>query len=178
MTQSRFNAFLLSLAGARHRGAATLAALSLALVAASCGSGGGGSGGSELSKAQYEQHLQADSQAITKAFTPLRKPPQTLAQLAGQLKVGEGKLREAATDLDGVKPPKNAQADNVALVKGFREFADELELYRKAAVKKDPKLVQQAVARLQKSHALVDARKATDDLKKKGYKLASGAVVP
>jgi len=171
MTQSRFNAFLLSLAGARHRGAATLAALSLALVAAGCGSGGG-SGGGELSKAQYEQHLQADSQAITKAFTPLRKPPQTLAQLASQLKVG------AADDLDGVKPPKNVQADNAALVKGFREFADELELYRKAAVKKNPKLVQQAVAGLQKSHALVDARNATDDLKKKGYKLASGAVVP
>jgi hypothetical protein len=177
MTQSRFNAFLLSLAGARHRGAATLAALSLALVAAGCGSGSG-SGGGELSKAQYEQHLQADSQAITKAFTPLRKPPQTLAQLASQLKVGEDKLRGAADDLDGVKPPKNVQADNAALVKGFREFADELELYRKAAVKKNPKLVQQAVAGLQKSHALVDARNATDDLKKKGYKLASGAVVP
>src|SRR2546425_10276812 len=94
MTQSRFNAFFLSLAGARHRGAATLAALSLALVAGGCGSSGGGGG--ELSKAQYEQHLQTDSQAITKAFTPLRKPPRTMNELAGELKVGEAKLREAS----------------------------------------------------------------------------------
>jgi hypothetical protein len=171
MTQSRFNAFLLSLAGARHRGAATLAALALALVAAGCGSGGGG--GDELSKAQYEQHLQADSQAITKAFTPLRKPPRTLAQLASQLKVGEAKLHEAADDLDGVKPPKNVQADNAALAKGLRTLADELELLRTAAVKNDANLVQKALAGLEKSHALLDARKATDDMKKKGYKLGT-----
>jgi hypothetical protein len=170
MTQSRFNAFFLSLAGARHRGAATLAALSLALVAAGCGSGGG-SGGGELSKAQYEQHLQTDSQAITKAFTPLRKPPRTLAELAAELKVGEQKLREAAADLDGIKPPKDVQADNAALAKGLTSLADEVELLRSAAAKNDAKLVQKALAGLQRSHALVDARKATDDMKKKGYKL-------
>ena len=110
MIQSRFNAFFLSLAGARHRGAATLAALALVLVAAGCGFGGGsGGGGSELTKAQYEQHLQTDSQAITKAFTPLRKPPRSLNELAGELKVGEAKLREASADLNSVKPPKEVQ---------------------------------------------------------------------
>jgi hypothetical protein len=171
MTQSRFNAFLLSLAGARHRGAATLAALSLALVAVGCGSSGGGSGGGQLSKAQYEQHLQTDSQAITKAFTPLRKPPRTLAQLATEIKVGEQKLREAAADLDGIKPPTDVQADNAALAKGLTSLADEVELLRSAAAKNDANLVQKALAGLQKSRALVDARNATDDMKKKGYKL-------
>jgi len=174
MTQSRFNAFFLSLAGARHRGAATLAALALVFVAAGCGSGGGsGGGGSELTKAQYEQHLQQDSQAITKAFTPLRKPPRTLNELAGELKVGEAKLREASDDLNSVKPPKDVQADNTALAKGLSELAAELELLRNAAAKNDAKLVQKALTELQQSHALVDARKATDDMKKKGYKLGS-----
>ena len=174
MTQSRFNAFFLSLAEARHRGAATLAALSLALVAGGCGSGSGSGGaGGELSKAQYEQHLQTDSQAITKAFTPLRKPPRTMNELAGELKVGEAKLREASADLKSVKPPKDVQADNTALSKGLSELAGELELLRKAAAKNDAKLVQQAINGLQRSHALVDARKATDDMKKKGYKLGN-----
>ena len=175
MIQSRVNAFFLSLAGARHRGAATLAALSLALVAGGCGSSGSGSGGGggELSKAQYEQHLQTDSQAITKAFTPLRKPPRTMNELAGELKVGEAKLREASADLKSVKPPKDVQADNTALANGLSELAGELELLRQAAAKNNPKLVQQAINSLQQSHALIDARKATDDMKKKGYKLGN-----
>jgi hypothetical protein len=174
MIQSRFNAFFLSLAGARHRGAATLAALSLVLVAGGCGSSGSsGGGGGELSKAQYEQHLQTDSQAITKAFTPLRKPPRSLNELAGELKVGEAKLREASADLNSVKPPKDVQADNAALAKGLSELAAELEILRNAAAKNDAKLVQKALNGLQKSHALVDARKATDDMKKKGYRLGA-----
>ncbi|SRR6266487_547689 len=174
MIQSRFNAFFLSLAGARHRGAATLAALALVFVAAGCGSSGGsGGGGSELSKAQYEQHLQKDSQAITKAFTPLRKPPRSMNELASELKVGEEKLREASADLNSVTPPKDVQADNTALAKGLSELAAELELLRSAAAKNDAKLVQQAINGLQQSHALIDARKATDDMKKKGYKLGN-----
>ena len=160
MTKGRFNAFSLSLAEARHRGAATLAAVGLALVLAGCG--GGGDGG-RLSKSEYEQHLRSDSQAIRKAFVPL----------ASELKVGEAKLREAADDLDGVTAPKDVEKDNDSLVKGLRRLATELESLRSAAAKKDPQLVQKALADLRGSHALVDARRATDDMKKKGYKLGN-----
>ncbi len=171
MTQSRFNAFSLSLSDARHRGAATLAAVALALAAAGCGGGGGGGG--ELSKSQYEQHLTSDSQGIRKAFEPLSTQPSSLAELANELKVGEQKLTEAADDLDGVTPPKEVQKDNDALVAGLRKLSGELESLRSAAAKKDPKLVQKALADLRTSHALVDARRATDDMKKKGYKLGN-----
>jgi hypothetical protein len=168
MTQSRFNAFFLSLSTMRHRGVATLAVGVLCLVAAGCGGGGG-----RLSKSQYEQHLQADGQAITKAFKPLSTAPSSLTELAGELKVGEGKLHDAADDLGGVKPPKEVEKDNDALVSGLRKLADELEALRKAAEKKDPQLVQKTLAELRSSHALVDARNATDDMKKKGYKLGT-----
>jgi hypothetical protein len=170
MTQGRFNAFSLSLAEARHRGAATLAAVGLALVVAGCG--GGGDGG-RLSKSEYEQHLRSDSQAIRKAFVPLSKQPSSLSELASELKVGEAKLREAADDLDGVTAPKDVEKDNDSLVKGLRKLATELESLRSAAAKKDPQLVQKALADLRGSHALVDARRATDDMKKKGYKLGN-----
>ena len=157
--------------GMRHRGVATLAAVGLAFAVAGCGSGGGGGGGGTLSKAQYEQHLGADSQAITKAFQPLSTPPSSLSVLASELKVGQDKLRSAADDLSGVTPPKDVAKDNQSLVQGLQKLADELESLRSAAAKKDPKLVQKALADLKTSHALVDARNATDDMKKKGYKL-------
>jgi hypothetical protein len=168
MTQSRFNAFSLSPAEARHRGAATLAALALVLAVAGCGGGGGGS---RLSKSQYEHHLETDGRAITKAFQPLSTPPSSLTVLASELKTGQEKLRSAADDLDGIAAPKDVEKDNQALVKGLRKLADELESLRAAATKKNPQLVQKALNELKTSRALVDARRATDDMKKKGYKL-------
>ena len=102
---------------------------------------------------------------------PLTKQPGSLDELASELKVGEQKLRKAADDLDGVTPPKDVDKDNEDLVKGLRKLAGELESLRSAAAKKDPQLVQKALGDLRSSHALVDARRATDDMKKKGYEL-------
>ena len=155
----------------RHRGVATLAALGFALAVAGCGGGGGVGGGTPLTKAQYEQHLATDSQAITKAFQPLSTPPTSLSVLAGELKVGQEKLRSAADDLNGVTPPKDVEKDNQSLAKGLQTLAEELESLRSAAARKDPALVQKALNELKSSHALVDARAATDDMRKKGYKL-------
>jgi hypothetical protein len=170
MTQSRFNAFSLSLPGARHRGAATLAAVALALVLAGCGGGGGGG---RLSKSQYEQHFASDSQAITKGLKPLTTPPSSLTELTSELKVGEAQLHDAANDLDGLKAPKAIEKDNDVIVKGLRKFADELESFRQAAEKKDTQLMRKTFAELQTSHALMNVRDATNDMKKKGYKLGS-----
>jgi hypothetical protein len=169
MTQSRFHASFLSLARGRHRGLATLAVALLALVAAGCGSGGGG----QLSKSEYQRHLQTDGDEITKAFKPLTRPPSSLNQLASELQTGVSKLNSAAHDLDGVKPPKNVEKDNSELVGGLRELARELESLKKAAQKQDPQLVSKTLDDLRKSHGLVDARRAADDLKKKGYTLGT-----
>jgi len=167
MTQSRFHASFLSLVGTRHRGLATLAAVLLALVVAGCGGGGGG----QLSKDEYQKHLQTDGDEITKAFKPLTQPPKSLDELASELKAGVSKLNSAADDLERVTPPKNVKKDNSDLAAGLRELAQELDSLRKAAEKKDPQQVQKTLADLRNSHGLVDARRATDDLKKKGYKI-------
>jgi hypothetical protein len=137
------------------------------LVVAGCGGGG------RLSKSQYMKHLHTDGQAITKAFAPLAAPPTSLSQFASQLKTGASKLRDAANDLDGISPPKSVEKDNAALVSDLRGIADELESLQKAAEKKDPTLVRTAVANLRNSKELVDARRVTDDLKKKGYTLGA-----
>jgi hypothetical protein len=172
MTQSRFNAFSLSHAEARHRGAATLAAVALAFVSAGCGGGGGGGGG-QLSRSDYEKHLTSDSQAISKGLKPLTTPPTSMTELTDELKAAEAQLHDAAEDLDGVTPPKDIEKDNNAVVKGLRKFADELKSFRKAAEKNDPQLLRKTFGELQSSHALVDVRNATNDMKKKGYKLTA-----
>jgi hypothetical protein len=170
MTQVRFNAFALSLAEARHRGPATLAMAALVLVVAGCG----GSGGDDrLSKSEYERRIQHDGQEIKAAFTPLSKPPSSLAQFAKELKSGQVKLRAAANDLDGLAAPNEIELDNDVLVKGLRKLADQLEPLRKGAAKGDPKLVQSAVTRIQTSKALADAQDAANDMKRKGYKLGT-----
>jgi hypothetical protein len=153
--------------GMRHRGVATLAALGIVLAVVGCGGGG------RLSKSQYEQRFRSDSQAISKGIKPLTTKPSSLAQLVSELKVGEAQLHEAANDLNGIKAPKDIEKDNSTVVKGLRKFADELASFRKAAEKKDVSLLQKTFAELQASHALVDVRNATNDMKKKGYKLGT-----
>jgi hypothetical protein len=167
MTQSRFNAFLLSLLLRRHRGLATVAVAALVLVASGCGGGSG-----RLSKSQYEHHIQNDGAAITKAFVPLNQQPSSLKQLADELKAGQDELRHAADDLASVKPPSDVEKDNATLVDGLRTLADELGTLHSAAAKDDPTLVQKALNHLRTSHALLDAVKATTDMKRKGYKLS------
>src|SRR3954447_1528708 len=171
MTQSRFNAFPLSLPGASHRGAAILTVLGLGLLLAGCGGGGGGGG--QLSKAEFEQKIQKDGDQIRAAFTPLNTPPKSLKQLADELKTGEDELNKVANDLDKANPPTNVAEDTDTLAKGLRKLSAELQLMRKAAEKGDPALVQKALASLRGSHALVDAQAATTDMKKKGYSLGT-----
>jgi hypothetical protein len=177
MTQGRFDASDLSPAGARHRGAATLAALALALAAAGCGGGGGdsgnGDGGAALSKTQYEARIQKDGQEIKDVFAPLSKPPASLQQLANDIEKGQKKLREAADDLEKDTPPEDVKHDNAVLAAGLRKLADGLEPLREGAEKGDPQMVQKAVADLQKSNALKDAQEATKDMKEKGYKIGT-----
>ena len=169
MTQGRFYAFALSLAGTRHRGAGTLAALALALALALAGCGGG----NRLSKSEYEQHIQRDGSQLRSVFAPLSKPPASLAVLATEIKTGQDKLRLAADELGGITPPREIEQDNRTLVAGLRKLADELEPLRQGAAKGDVKLVQHAVNGIQGSRALREAQGATADMKKKGYKLGT-----
>ena len=79
----------------------------------------------------------------------------------------------AANDLSTIKPPKDIEKDNETVAKGLNKFADELGAFRKAAEKQDVQQLQRTFAELQGSHALVNVRDATNDMKKKGYKLGT-----
>ena len=163
MTQSRFNAFSLSLSKVRHRGLATLAVGAIALVVAGCGGGG------RLSKATYGHRLQQDVKELSTVLATLNQPAKSLPVLASELKAAQSKLRSTAKDLDSVKPPKEVAHDNALLVAGLKSLADDFEPLRQAAEKNDPSLVRKEEGLLRGSTALIQARQATDDLRKKGY---------
>jgi hypothetical protein len=167
MTQGRFNASSLSLAEARHRGLATLAAVGLALVAAGCGGGG------RLSKAKYEHRLQQDVKELSSLAIAFNQPRTPLPVLASELKVAQKKLRATAKDLDSVKPPKDVAKDNALLAAGLRRLADDYEPVRQAAEKNDRNLVVREENLLRGSRGVVQARQAAEDFRKKGYTLQS-----
>ena len=169
MTQSRFHASDLSLAGARHRGLATLAVMALALGALAGGCGGSG----RLSKTQYEARVQRDGNRIQNAFLPLGTPPRSLRTFARNIERGQDELRRAADDLADLKPPKEVERANRLLVRGLRTLVAKLEPLRRAAATGDQQVFQKAATSFRRSQPLREINDAAQAMKKRGYKLGT-----
>ena len=139
-----------------------LALLALAgVVLAGCG------GSSRLSKSAYEQTLQADGTAVQKSITALTKTPTTsIAQFTAKIDAAETALKKATDELEALKPPSDAVADNAAIASGLRAIQAGLE-----KVKANPTAASAIVAQIEGSPQLKAAAKATTDLKQKGYKV-------
>jgi hypothetical protein len=140
-------------------------AASVALLAG-CGGGGG-----RLSKAQYEQRIQADGRDAQAAVVRAQGSINAPGSLATQLAAARNAVKHAADDLDSIKPPKDAEADNHTIVVGLRTIQTELEKLRAAANKHDVAALQSAASALQGSPEIRAAQQAANDLKKKGYKI-------
>ena len=138
-----------------------LALLLLSVVAlAACG------GSSRLSKSSYDQHLQKDGNSVQKAVTAITKSPASLAGFVKSVDAAEAAVNNAATDLDSIKPPKDADADNTAIVAAFKAIGSALE-----QVKTNPAGAATIVSKLESSPKVKAAEKATTDLTAKGYKV-------
>jgi lysozyme family protein len=137
-----------------------------ALLLAACG------GSSRLSKSQYEQHLQNDGKAVATTIRVLTGA-QSSTDLAGVVKkidAAATAVKTAADDLDSLKPPSDAEADNGAIVTGLRAIETGLAKL-KTALSSNP-IAAAAIGRsLQQAPAVKAAEKAAADLKSKGYKV-------
>jgi hypothetical protein len=144
----------------RRFGAAFLVVVALA--------GCGGGGAKPLTKAQYEQHLQADGAAAQRATKSLAGGTRPLA-LAKSLAQVQAELRRVADDLDGLRPPSDAVRDNARIARGLRGLAASFEpLRRKLAAGQKLNLAQE-FAKLQEPKSVADAQLAINDLQRKGY---------
>jgi hypothetical protein len=149
--------------------AAVLALAALLLILPVAGCGGKGGGGAKLSKSAYEKKLKNVGTRLQNTFQSLRSSPGSLDELAKQLGKGQSELRKAADDLDSVTPPTDVKADHKKLIKAMRTIADDLEPLKRAADEGDPAKAQEAAQKLQRSGAVQDAQRATEDMKSKGY---------
>jgi hypothetical protein len=139
----------------------------VAVLLAACGGSG------RMSKAQYEQSLQTDGKALQQAVTALTGSTSitSLAQLATQVDAAEAAVKKAADDLASVKAPKDAVADNTAIVAALRAIQTGLENVKKTATSGNAAAVQKAAASIETLPQLKAAEKAVGDLKAKGYKV-------
>ena len=138
-----------------------------ALVAAGCGGGG-----TQLTKAQYEQKIQADGKAVQQAVASISASASSPAKLAVQVAAADDAAKKAAGDLDAAKPPAEIDADNTKIVAGLRAIdavLKKLELGVKAG---DAAIAQHdAASALLGSAEVKAAAAAAQDMKKQGYKV-------
>jgi len=143
-----------------------VAVVVLVALAAGCGGGSG-----RLSKAQYEQKIQADGKAVQEAAGAITSSGASLSGLAVKVAAAEKAAKAAADDLGSVKPPADAADDNAKIVTALRTIEVQLQKLAQAAKAGNTSAVQQAGLALQSSPEIKAAEAAAKDLKAKGYKI-------
>src|SRR5438270_10695622 len=101
------------------------------LVAAGCGGGGGSSGSSAANQSfnSYESAMQALGRQLGSAIAAsgnknISASPAVITHNLRQVQVA---LRAAAGKLERITPPDNVKAQHRLLIKGVREYANELD---------------------------------------------------
>lgn len=145
---------------------ATLVALA-ALTALSVAACAGGSN-AKLSKAEYEEKVRSVYAEVQEAFARTNVP---LAELAGRVEDAQAELREAASELEDVTPPEEAEAANTQIAAGLRIYADELERLRNAAERGDQRTIDDFNNRIAQLESVLQIMEAAESLKFKGYDL-------
>lgn len=152
-----------------RRWTAALAVTAAAALLAGCGGGGGSA---RLTKAQYEQRVQADAKALTTATAGLSNMT-SVSDVTKLVSSAQASLEKAASDLESLKPPQEAESANKAFVAALRElkkdFADIATAFKSGDITKVTAVVQ----RLGSSKTVAAAKKAAVELEKKGYKLGA-----
>jgi hypothetical protein len=141
----------------------SLLALALILLPAACGGGG------RLSKQGYEQQLKAAGKQTQAASSIVGNPSSSRTAFAKQLVTARRQMQAAADRLDGIKPPKDAEADTKAIVATLQFLADEIDKLQQAAARNDKAAAATVTADIQGSKEIAAGERAAADLKRKGY---------
>ena len=147
-----------------------VAVLAVVLVAIAGGCGGGGS--IRLSKSAYEQKLKGEGSQLKTAFSAVNlEQSGNLGELATKLTSLQQQLDRAASDIEALKPPKDAEADNAKLADALHKAADKFGELKKAAKAKD----QQRIAKIgqEVGTVLQEGKAAASDLEAKGYDIGT-----
>jgi DNA repair exonuclease SbcCD ATPase subunit len=143
----------------------------LVAVAAAVATGCGGGDGGRLSKAEYEQRMQAIGTELQAASAGIGDLSQTqdLDKLADAIADFRERLDEAADDVDGVTPPEDVEEETDKIAEALHAFADTFGEMEDAARDGDLPALQKAQAEIANKGA--EAQRATESIKQKGYEI-------
>jgi hypothetical protein len=151
------------------KSAAAIAAAAAVALAAGCGGSG------RLSESDYEQKLQAEGMRLQSAARPLcalqTATEGNLEALASGLGPARKKVENAADDIDSLKPPQDAKADNQTIADALHQIAKVFGEIKKAAESGNLQTTQALME--QAPPAAEAATHATNDLQKKGYDIGA-----
>jgi hypothetical protein len=108
-------------------------------VAVTSGCGGSHSGGATLvSKAEYEQRINAVGSGVPAWFKDLSQivfyrldlNKAGREEAADHIELIQKRIRDHADGLDGVIPPKDAEAEHAELIDALRDYAGELDGFK------------------------------------------------
>jgi chromosome segregation ATPase len=150
----------------RTRTIAILLIVVAAAVAAGCGGGDG-----RLSKAEYEQRMQAIGSELRTASAAIGDLSQTrdLDKLADTIAEFRDRLDEAADDVDALSPPEDVEEETEKIAAALHAFANTFGEMEDAARDGDLAALQKAQAEIAGETA--EAQQATESLKRKGYEI-------
>jgi len=134
-----------------------------AAVAAACG------GDDMLSKAEYEDQVRTAYAEVQEAFARTNVP--SLEELASRVEDAQEALRDAADELEDVRPPEDVVAEHADIVEGLRAYADDLDRLRNAAERGDERTIEDFNARIATNRSVEQIAEAAERMKFKGYDL-------
>jgi hypothetical protein len=141
------------------------AGIVLAAVAVVAGCGGGSG---TLSKAEYQKKMKAEGAKLDQAVKGLDFARQSdLSVLGTKLDMLQKRFDDVASDIEGLKPPKNVVEDNRKIADALHKFAAGFRRIRDAARAKDRARITTLLGGLQGAN--VEGASASNDLKAKGY---------
>ena len=152
----------------------TLALLSalVALVLVGCG------GGDQLSKDEYIKELNAAGKALSTSFGSLGQGisnTKDTSALGAKFEEAGKVLRDASTKIADISPPDAAKDANKKLADGLNAMADSFEAVAKESKnsKGNPASLLPKINGLTSSDGIKQVTEAINDLKAKGYNVAS-----
>jgi hypothetical protein len=141
-------------------------ALALVLVAAACGGGGGPK---PLTKAEYVKQMQKIGRSLSNSLNSLGTATASTKTAAAALVKVQEDLRNAADQLDKIKPPDDIKDEHARLATGVRDFADEMD----PLVKKLQGGNIAALSSLTTLKGVSEIQAASTAITKKGYKIGA-----
>jgi uncharacterized protein YhaN len=108
---------------------------------------------------------------IKQAFAGPNTKVGSLQDLAARVQVAQRELRQAANELDDVTPPKDVEEENETLVNAMRDYADDLDRLRAAALRGDAQAVEQFNRSIPDNEAVKEMAEAAEEMIMRGYDL-------